>query len=245
MSLGWTAAPGAVAYYVYVSPVSGGGWVKANDTPISGTTWTVTRLTNAMTYHVVVRGVDAAGNEGANSNEVVAVPHLQIGWANLQWPPTISHTISAVDRTPNVYGQVWIDGATSAPGATVGLDTQLGFGPTGTPPTSDVREWVDAAFNTQAGNNDEFVVSLLPEHVGSFDYLYRHSVTAGRDWLYADLSGPVSGASANPGKLTVTPSSDTTAPAPPTGVTLIYGSTGTQVVSDTVGNWRNVAPCGN
>jgi hypothetical protein len=28
-------------------------------------------------------------------------------------------------------------------------------------------------------------------------------------------------------------------------LTLSYGATGTQVVSDTVENWRNVAPCGN
>jgi hypothetical protein len=28
-------------------------------------------------------------------------------------------------------------------------------------------------------------------------------------------------------------------------LTLSYGSSGTQVVGDTVQNWRNVAPCGN
>ena len=27
--------------------------------------------------------------------------------------------------------------------------------------------------------------------------------------------------------------------------TLTFGSSGTQTVSDTVANWRNVAPCGN
>ena len=47
---------------------------------------------------------------------MTALPHLTIGWANLQWPPTLTHTISAVDRTDNVYGQVWIDGVTSQPG---------------------------------------------------------------------------------------------------------------------------------
>jgi len=28
-------------------------------------------------------------------------------------------------------------------------------------------------------------------------------------------------------------------------LTLSYGATGTQIVNDTVQNWRNVAPCGN
>ena len=50
-----------------------------------------------------------------------------IGWANLQWPPTLTHVISATDRTDNVYGQVWIDGVTSQPGATVGLRAQAGL----------------------------------------------------------------------------------------------------------------------
>ncbi|HSN42517.1 MAG TPA: alpha-amylase family glycosyl hydrolase, partial [Propionibacteriaceae bacterium] len=226
VSLSWTSVPDAVAYNVYVSPVSGGGWVKANDTAITGTTFTVTGLTNAVTYYVVVRGVDAAGNEGANSNEVVAMPHMMIGWANLQWPPTLTHTISAINRTDNAYGQVWIDRATNAPGATVGLRAQLGYGPIETAPTSDAWQWVDAAFNGDAGNNDEFVASLLPEQVGSFDYLFRYSVTAGGDWLYADLSGPVSGVPGNPGRLTVEGSSDTTAPTTPTGFHVVSGSPG-------------------
>ena len=50
--------------------------------------------------------------------------------------------------------------------------------------------WVEAAFNVDAGNNDEFMASLLPEAVGSYDYVYRYSTTDGRDWLYADLNGP-------------------------------------------------------
>ncbi len=62
------------------------------------------------------------------------LPHYAIGWANLQWPPTMTHTISAVNRTDTVYGQVWIDGVTNQPGATPGLRAQLGFGPDGSDP---------------------------------------------------------------------------------------------------------------
>jgi len=75
---------------------------------------------------------------------------------------------------------------------------------------------------------------MLPETVGSFDYVYRYSVTNGRDWLYADLNGPVGAGAlpANPGHLTVNPSLDTTAPdapanlqvtsASPAGITLAW-----------------------
>jgi hypothetical protein len=149
-----------------------------------------------------------------------------IGWANLQWPPAMTHVISAVDRTDNVYGQVWIDGVTSQPGPTPSLIAQLGFGPDGSDPAGNAAwQWVDASFNTDAGNNDEFVASLLPETTGTFDYAYRYSVTGGRDWVYADLDGIGNGYSpAQAGDLTVTASGDTTAPATPTGLAVASAS---------------------
>jgi glycosidase len=218
ISLSWNSVAGATSYNIYRSPVSGGGWIKVNTAPINATSFTDTNLQNARTYFYVVRAVDNAGNESAASNEVSALPHLVIGWANLQWPPTLNHTISAINRTDNVYGQVWIDGATNQPGATPSLRAQLGFGPAGSNPANNSAwTWVDASFNVDAGNNDEFMASLLPEATGSFDYVYRYTTTNGRDWLYADLNGPIaSGVTPpNPGKLTVNPSGDTTPPAAP------------------------------
>jgi hypothetical protein len=188
-------------------------------------------LRNAATYYYVVRALDALGNESGPSNEVSAVPHYTIGWANLQWPPTLTHTISAVQRTDNVYGQVWIDGVTSMPGATPTLRAQLGFGPDGSDPASALGWiWVDAAFNVDVGNNDEFVASLLPEAVGTYDYAYRYSTTDGLEWVYADLDGIQNGYSpAQAGALTVNASSDTSAPATPTGLHVTSASA-TQIV---------------
>src|SRR5207247_368767 len=63
-----------------------------------------------------------------------------------------------------------------------------------------------------------------PDAVGTYDYLYRYSTTNGRDWLYADLNGPVGNTAApppNPGVLTVTASSDTSAPAVPANVHVV------------------------
>jgi hypothetical protein len=166
--------------------------------------------------------LDAAGNEGSASNEVSGVPHLTIGWANLQWPPTVNQIISAVNRTPNIYGQVWIDGVTNQPGPAPGLRAQVGFGPSGASADSPTWQWLDTSFNTDAGNNDEYVGSLLPSSTGNFDYAYRYSTTNGRDWLYADLSGPAAGAVlSNPGKMTVAASSDTTPPAIPANLRLV------------------------
>ncbi len=227
VELAWDGVPGAAGYHVYASPLTGGGYVRVTDEPVSGTSHTVTGLENGRVVHLVVTAVDAKGNESGWSNEVEAIPHLAIGWANLQWPPTLTHTISTIDRTDTAYGQVWIDGVTNQPGATPGLWAQLGYGPDGSNPDGNADwSWVDAAFNVDAGNNDEFKASLLPAAVGEFDYVFRYSVTGGRDWLYADLSGPVPAGSlpANPGSLTVNPSGDTTAPAIPTGLLVVTAS---------------------
>ncbi len=231
LSVSWNAVPGAASYDVWVSPVTGGGYVKANGSPVSGTSFTVTGLPNATEAYVVVTASDAAGNASGFSNEVDGLPHYAIGWANLQWPPTMTHTISATTRTDTAYGQVWIDGVTNQPGATPGLRAQLGFGPDGSDPAGSGPDgnpawtWVDGAFNTDAGNNDEFKASMLPEAVGEFDYAWRYSTTGGRDWVYADLDGIGNGYAADQaGDLTVTSSGDTTAPATPTGLEVASAS---------------------
>ncbi len=220
VTLQWAAVGHASAYAVYRSPLSGGGYVKAGD--VNGTTFTDTGLKPARTYYYVVRAVNAGG-ESANSNEVSAMPHYTIGWANTQWPPTLTHTISVVNRTDNVYGQVWIDGVTNAPGPTPTLRAQLGFGPDGSNPDGSAAwTWVDAAFNVDAGNNDEFVASMLPDSTGRFDYAFRYTTTNGRDWVYADLDGIGNGySSAQAGDLVVNPSADTTAPATPSGLHVV------------------------
>jgi glycosidase len=238
LTVAWNAVAGAAGYDVWVSAVSGGGYVKGNTAPVGGTTFTISGLDNARTYYVVVRALDAAGNASGPSNEVHGVPHLVIGWANLQYPPTMTHTVSAIDRTDKVYGQVWIDGQTNQPGATPSLVARLGFGPNGSNPDGNAGwQWVDATFNTDAGNNDEFVASLQPEAPGEYDYAYRYSVTAGRDWVYADLDGIGNGYSpAQAGALTVNASSDTTAPAVPTGLHVISASpSGMELAWDAVG----------
>ncbi|MGE5156111.1 MAG: alpha-amylase family glycosyl hydrolase, partial [Betaproteobacteria bacterium] len=223
----WNAVPGAAGYDVWTSPVTGGGYTKWNTSPITGTTAELTGLANGMPVYVVVTANDGAGNASAWSNEVKGLPQYVIGWANLQWPPTLDQVISTVNRTANVYGQVWIDGVTDQPGAAPGLRAQAGYGPVGSnPATSTAWTWVEASFNTNAGNNDEFQSSFLPETVGSFDYVSRYSTSGGAGWLYADLNGPVASGALppNPGKLTVTSSGDTTAPAAPANLTVTGSS---------------------
>jgi glycosidase len=225
VQLSWNSVAGAGGYHVYRSPVTGGGFVRITDTALGAPGYTDTGLQNGRTYFYVVTALDTAGNESGWSNQIAAQPHLSIGWANLQWPPTMSHTISTTDRTDEAYGQVWIDGATNQPGATPSLRAQLGFGPSGSAPEGNADwQWVEAVFNTDAGNNDEFKASLLPESTGTFSYLYRYSTTNGATWFYADLSGAFTGTPPNPGVLTVNASADTTSPSVPTGLEVVGSS---------------------
>jgi hypothetical protein len=164
---------------------------------------------------------------------------LVIGWANVQWPPATNHTVSATNRTPAVYGQVWIDGISNQPGATPKLVAQLGFGPAGSNPRGDTNwTWVDATYNLDVGNNDEFMATLLPERAGTFDYLYRYSTGGGSNWVYADLKGlvPNGESPANPGKLAVSASADSTPPQVPAGL-IVSGTSPSEIKLA----WRRIA----
>lgn len=225
VTLAWSAVADAVQYVVYRSVVQGGGYVEIART--SATSYVDSGLANGAYLYYVVRALDDAANLGERSNEAAGLPRYTIGWANLQWPPATTHTISAVNRTENIFGQVWIDGVTSQPGVTPTLRAQAGFGPDGSNPAGDDGwTWVEASFNGNAGNNDEFMASFLPEAVGAFDYLFRYTTTGGAEWLYADLNGPVAAGAqpANPGSLTVNSSGDTTPPNVPQNLNVTSGS---------------------
>ena len=225
VSVMWDAVPGSAGYNLYRSPLSGGGWVKVNSAPLTGTDYMDNGLRNARAYFYVVTSLDSAGNESEYSNEVSALPRLSIGWANLQWPPTLNHTISAVNRTDTVYGQVWIDGYTNQPGVTPNLRAQLGFGPADSNPDGNVDwVWYEASFNVDAGNNDEFKASMLPEAVGDYDYAFRYSTSNGY-WVYADLDGIGNGYSTSQaGKMMVNASGDGISPTAPSGLNVVSAS---------------------
>lgn len=221
VDLAWTGSTGAGSYDVYRSLVSGGGYEYVAST--GGTTFTDSGLENAVAYYYVVVAVDGGtGLESGWSNEVMAIPQYDISaaWYNLQWPPTIDHTISTITPTGDIYGQIWVGGATDQPGQAPAIRAQVGFGPAGTQPGDPGWSWVEMTYNTDVGNNDEYVGNLLPDELGNFIYLTRWSVDGGRTWYYSDLDGPDEPPVDNPGILTVVPSADTTAPPAPANLVL-------------------------
>ena len=220
VALEWSAVPGAAGYSIYRSPVSGGGYVRLHAAPFSATSYTDAGadLRSGQRYHYVVRAVDPAGNESTDSNEVSAVPFYRIGWASLQWPPSLDYTVSASRGTDTVYGQVYIEGVTNRPGATPGVIAQLGYGPQNSDPRG-WHTWVPMEFNVDVGNNDEYMGVLQPSVPGTYSYLTRYSTSAGEQWTYGDLDGIETGSFVDqtdrPGTLTVRPNADQSSPAAP------------------------------
>jgi glycosidase len=219
IDLGWTAAAGAGSYDVYRSLVSGGGYTFVANT--TATSYTDSGLQNAVRYYyVVVSRDDTTLLTGGHSNEANGMPrhNLADAWYNLQWPEAITHTISAITPTENIYGQIWIDGATGPDGPADGIRAQVGWGPAGSTPGA-AWHWSEMAYHTAAGNNDEYAGSLLPDSVGTFHYVTRWSSDGGTGWFYSDLSGP--GLNDNPGILNVLPSDDSDPPAPPQNLVVV------------------------
>ncbi len=218
VDLAWSGVPGAYGYNVYRSPLSGGGYSK-----IGTAAWTVyadLTVTNGKRYHYVVRALDALGNEGPASNEAAATPAFPIGYAVLQWPKTISITIG--ETTPTIYGQIYVAGLTDAAGPAGAILAQVGYGT----PASDPAGWATWRAMTHnagcggCGSNYEYMSTLRPMAVGTYDLLVRFSTDGGVSWAYGDQDGFWPGESGTdvPGVLTVTPSSDTTAPDAPIGL---------------------------
>ena len=214
--LNWDAPADAVVagYHVYRSVVDG-GYEQISAALVLGTTYTDNTVHNGLQYYYNVKAVTPAGLKSQASAPAMAIPHYTIGWANLQWPPEMTHVISFSDRTDTVYGQAWIDGATGQPGPTPSLMAEVGYGPVGSDPATG-WSWFPMTFNVDAGSNDEFMGDMLPHPIGDYAYAVRYTTTNGRDWLYADRDGTGNGYDPNQaGLLHVISSGDTTPPAAP------------------------------
>ena len=82
-----------------------GGYEQISAALVLGTTYTDNTVHNGLQYYYNVKAVTPAGLKSQASAPAMAIPHYTIGWANLQWPPEMTHVISFSDRTDTVYGQ--------------------------------------------------------------------------------------------------------------------------------------------
>lgn len=165
---GTTVLTGQSTATVQLSGVAGGA---------SPVTVTAT-LGNAVSVGV---RVEAALNEVGSAGG-------EADFCTIQFPLTYDTT--GGQTGPTLYGQLFEAGVTEAAGPPVGWISSVGYGPSGSDPRL-LTGWhfVDATYNTQAGNNDEFMGALVsPWTVGDHAYAYRFSQDEGVSWTYCDTN---------------------------------------------------------
>lgn len=127
-----------------------------------------------------------------NSGTLTVNPQTaQIDWCNLQWPESGSITSGG---TFDVYAQVYEPGITNNAGQGASIDAWIGYSTSDTDP-STWTNWVSAAYNGDAGNNDEYFVNIATGlapgtyyyasrfKYGFADYVYGgYSSTGGGFW---------------------------------------------------------------
>jgi len=116
------------------------------------------------------------------------------GWANLQFPASLVGTIGQASSP--IYGRVYQAGTTPLVGQAPGFEAQLLVGPLGALPDGEARCFtaVNASFNVDAGNDDEWQASLVPERAGLYGMYYRFRPSGGA-YRYGDLNGSDDGVS--------------------------------------------------
>jgi hypothetical protein len=102
---------------------------------------------------------------------------VPVGWGNLQWPVTLR--AQAGVPTDEIFGQVWMSGVTDQPGQGAGIVAQVGYGPLADPPTAASWTWIDAAYNVDAANNDEYKARLTVPQAGTYAYAFRYQYRGG------------------------------------------------------------------
>ncbi len=110
--------------------------------------------------------------------EIMEAPADAMDWCNLQWPPN-----ATIDETQNVtvYTQGWEPGVTDSPGQGAGISVWIGYSTTDTDPAT-WTDWVPATYNTDVGNNDEYMADLGAAQgltAGTYYYASRWQLNGG------------------------------------------------------------------
>jgi glycosidase len=188
VTLSWDASADAVQYTVWRSVVAGGGYLAIGGG--SATTYADVTARNGTQYHYVVTASDAADNASARSADAAALPQVTVADARLTGASTMAQPLSAVDAGAPVTARITVDGYSGATGATIGVLAQAGLGPGGTDPATDEAwRWSPMTFNADVDSADEFVGSVRPEEVGSYEIALRVSTDGGASWQLADRDG--------------------------------------------------------
>jgi hypothetical protein len=192
-------------------------------TPAPSATLSVQRATNGCSdlgqNATDFAAVTAAPRNGATPIVICPPTHNELGdgleadWCATQSPLSLS--VKSGTASGTIYGRLYEAGVTPAAGANASVLAQLGYGPASANPEYEAGwTWINATFNVQVGNDDEYQASFTAPAAGSYVYGYRISFDGGATFTYCDNAQSDGGAGSNAslafdlqnlGTLTVTP----------------------------------------
>ncbi len=161
-----------------------GSNLKWYNVPTGGIALAPNTLLVSGTYYVTQTSANCESNR---TTVLVTVNDCNIGWGNLQWPP--SGTINSCgDYT--VYGRVWKSGVTEATGPSANITAWFGISTTNTDPSTwPASAWSVGTYNVQAGNNDEYQHTFSNLPIGTYYIATRYQFTGGDFWYGGYNSG--------------------------------------------------------
>ena len=124
---------------------------------------------------------------GCSNSDAMNLTLNTINWANLQTP---SSATICLGQVTNVYGQVYVSGVTPNPGQAAGINSQVGVSNSNTDPSTwPSTAWSNTTYNSQSGNNDEYVAGIGQLlSAGTYYYTFRYSLGQGCPYYYGGFN---------------------------------------------------------
>ena len=176
-----------------------GNFISMND---DGGTGTLSLLTEASlpagTYYIVAGAYEVTfgSNFGVSTSDTsdsgtlfinASTPNF-VDFCNLQSPNSGSIVVGS---NFDVYAQIYEPGVTEPAGQGANIESWIGYNTTDATTTADFASgwtWVAATYNTDSGNNDEYLAEIGSGlDVGTYYYVSRFSVDNG-DFAYGGIN---------------------------------------------------------
>lgn len=188
VTLQWSPSGDAQEYHVYASTIRGSLHERIlSEETITGTSASVSGLTNGKKYYFMVTAVDGNGNESPVTESSALVPHYS--WNSGDYyisPATVTSSVYVdLEYDQSVTAEVWIKDATDqflAEGLQAKLQIMVPGG----------MDWesLPASYAGQGGGygtNNVFKGTFTAYEAGEYQYRMAFSTDAGRNWMYTDI----------------------------------------------------------
>ncbi len=176
-----------------ISLSSGSGYTSPLTLTQSGGSVTTTtiyvRLKSGLSAGTYNSEVITASSTGATDKTVTCSGYVvdYPNWCNLQSPGNGTITTGGVF---NVYARIYEPSLTEAAGQGAGVTCWIGYNSSDTNPDTWTN-WVVASYNTDNGNNDEYVANIGSSisSAGTYYYASRFSLNGGTTYSYGGYNG--------------------------------------------------------